>query len=240
MDKLIYDNLIISVREFMVLSALCGLSRVDLPIKGKQEAPDQKDVNLVLFQLYQKQILVMEEPNEYRLNPEIQKLFAEIKEAGYVIESYGIDKHNSLLLFSSQKIITAELSDNDRDAVKLRFVSRNRLSEELYSQKLLPLEKETKEEKFLKKEIAVLHDKLQKDRSQFIKNNHIDHEALMEYAEANGIRSFFIIKDRQSDIEKVLILLIDCGVWDCIARFEGDCLETRYYTQKLIEEFLLL
>lgn len=242
MDKLIYDNIIISVKEFMVLSALCGIKEIDFPMKKKQRPPDQKEVNLVLFQLYQKRILEMEDTNTYRLEPEIQKLFMEIKEAEYEIQAYSLEKKNPLLFFSGSEIVALELSENDREALKMHRVSRKRLVEELYSQKILLLEKSVsgENEDFLQKEILALREQIQKEEIQFIKNNHIDYEKLIKYSEVNRVYSFFIIKDRRSGTEKMVILLMDRGIWDCAVCFEADRLEIRYYTEKGMEDFLLL
>ncbi|MDO5799524.1 MAG: hypothetical protein Q4Q33_10845 [Eubacteriales bacterium] len=242
MDKLIYDNIIISAKEFMVLSALCGIKKIDFPMKKKQRPPDQKEVNLVLFQLYQKQILEMEDQHTYRLDSEIQKLFMEIKEADYEIQAYSLGKKNPLLFFSGSEIVAIELSENDREALKMRRVSRKRLLEELCSQKILPLEKSAPggNEEFLQKEILALREQIQKEKIQFIKNDHIDYEKLIKYSEMNRVYSFFIIKDHGSGAEKMVILLMDRGIWDCAVCFEAGHLEIEYYTEKGMEEFLLL
>lgn len=240
MNKLIYDNFIISVKEFIVLSALCGISEIDFPMKKKQDAPDQKEVNLVLFHLYQKKILRMVDHHTYGLAPQIQTIFTKIKNAEYEIQAYSLEKQRSLLFFAGKEIVTIELSENDREALKLHCVSRKKFTEELCSQKLLPSEKNAKEEEFLQKKISILYEQLQKEQSQFIKNKQTDHGALLKYSQTNRVRSFFIIKDCRTNTEKTLILLIDCGIWDCMACFETDRLEVRYYTEKGIEKLLLL
>lgn len=240
MSKLIYDNLIISVREFMVLAALCGMTRIDFPMKKKQEAPDQKEVNLIFFQLYQKQLLRMKEQNTYELDSEIQRIFTEIKDSEYEIQAYSLERQSPLLFFVGEEIITIELSENDREALKLHCVSRKRFTEELCSQKLLPLENSGKGEGILEEEIKALHKQIQTDSWQFIRNHQVDCRTLMKYSKENRVRSFFIIKDRQSDREKGLLLILDCGIGDCMAYLEADSLKTGYYTEAEAKEALLI
>lgn len=239
MNRLICDNLIISAGEFMVLSALCGITKVDFPMKKRQEIPDQKEVNLILFQLYQKQILRMDGQHTCSLNPEIKKIFEGIKKAVYEVQIHSLEKQNPLVVFAGKEPVVAELSENDREALKFHCISGESFLKELRTRNILPSEKEPKSGVSLQEENPELYEQIRKKYQTFIQNAHVDHAGLLECLKQRELRAFFIIRDRQSDTEKAVVLLLDCGIWDCTVYMEPGHMEISYYTEREMQEILL-
>ena len=242
MNKLIYDNVIISVREFMVLSALCGITRVELPMKKKQDLPDQKEVNLLLFQLYQKQILKKEEQAAYSLEPGIKNIFMNIKSADNEIQVYYPAEKSLLLLFPGKDIVTMELSDNDIEAVKLHCISREKFIEELCKKNILPKKESGKSRNDLRTENPALYREIKEKCRHFMKTGKVEYDRYHKYSGSGSVRISFLIKERETDIEKKQILLFDCGLWDCMAAadLETDHMEAGYYTKKWLRNLLLM
>ena len=76
MNKFIFSSYVFSCQEFMVLSALTGIRKMNILMEEKEEELNPKTVNLILFQLYQKGIMSWKDETSYTLKPGIMKMQA--------------------------------------------------------------------------------------------------------------------------------------------------------------------
>ncbi|MCD8103780.1 MAG: hypothetical protein LUF35_01955 [Lachnospiraceae bacterium] len=137
MSDLTYRSFLLSGREFMVLSAFMGIERVHMLIEQQPELPDRKELSLTLFGLYQKGLLCWEN-GICGPKPEIRSLFRDIRSSEKELQVFHRKENAPLLCYWDESSVLTELSENDRDRIRLHGLRKNDLLEELKERGILP------------------------------------------------------------------------------------------------------
>ena len=139
MNDLVYRSYLFSCQEFMVLSACVGIESLHVLLEKKQGISDMDELNLTVFQLYQKGILCWKNENYYELKPEIRILFQNMKLACKELQIYTKKGSSPLLCFLGEYTVVTELSDNDKDAIKIHGLCREEFLTELCDRGIIPV-----------------------------------------------------------------------------------------------------
>lgn len=239
MNKFIFSSYVFSCQEFMVLSALNGIRKMDILMEEKEGELSPKTVNLILFQLYQKGIMSWKDEASYTLKPEIRSLFLDMREAKKEIQIYGKNRKSPLLCYMGENLAVTELSENDREAIKIHSVSRGDFLEELRERGLVPKQRSVAPaDSELAPELLVL---IQKRCADFRKGESLQVEKLQEVLEKEDwLSTLFLIGDSGEEQEKKAVLILDCGLWDCVVYMEKERFRAEYYSAESLRSILQL
>lgn len=240
MNKCIFNNYIFPYQEFMVLSALTGLDKLNILMDKKKEELNQKSVNQILFQLYQKEIICWKAEKLYELNPKIRSLFLNIKESKRELQIYGKNQKSPFLCYLGKEFVVTELSENDRNAIKIHGISQQNFIKELQDRGFIPVENENAdfdmeesliqgiEEEFWVKNLLKSMEKTNFQMNQF--------PQIME--EEEHVQTTFSIYDKKKKWEKQDVFLLDCGIKDCIMFRENGTVRFAGYSAEKLKDIL--
>lgn len=239
MNKFIFSSYVFSCQEFMVLSALTGIRKMNILMEEKEEELNPKTVNLILFQLYQKGIMSWKDETSYTLKPEIRSLFLDMKEAKKELEIYGKNRKSPMLCYMGEKLAVTELSENDREAIKIHSVSRTDFLEELRERGLVPKQRESVPlECEPSPEILEL---VQRRCYGFQKDGILQVKKMQEILEKEDwLTALFLSCERENEQQKRVVLILDCGLWDCVVYMENGRFRAEYYSEENLRSILQL
>ena len=239
MNKFIFSSYVFSCQEFMVLSALTGIRKMNILMEEKEEELNPKTVNLILFQLYQKGIMSWKDETSYTLKPEIRSLFLDMKEAKKELEIYGKNRKSPMLCYMGEKLAVTELSENDREAIKIHSVSRTDFLEELRERGFVPKQRESVPlEGEPSPEVLEL---VQRRCYGFQKDGILQVKKMQEILEKEDwLTALFLSCERENEQQKRAVLILDCGLWDCVVYMENGGFRAEYYSEENLRSILQL
>ena len=240
MNKCIYSNYVFSCQEFMVLSALTGLDKLNILMDEKEVKLNQKAINLILFQLYQKGIIRWKAEELYELNPEIRSLFLEIKESERELQIYGKNQKSPLLCYLGKEIVITELSETDSNAIKIHEISHQNFIKELQDRGFVPQENgeagSAMEEDILQEGRAEFLCKCLLDLGEDINSRKNQFRKIME--EEEQVLTVFNVYARKKEWEQNAVFLLDCGLKDYIMFRKNEMVQYQDYSAKSLETIL--
>ncbi|MCD7884781.1 MAG: hypothetical protein LUI87_13920 [Lachnospiraceae bacterium] len=137
MSDLTYRSFLLSEQEFMVLSAFTGIEKVHMLIEKQPDLPDRKELSLTIFGLYQKGLLHWEN-GTCGPKSEIRDLFCNIRSSQKELLVFHREENAPLLCYWADSSVLTELSENDRDKIKLHGLSKNDFLSEMKERGILP------------------------------------------------------------------------------------------------------
>lgn len=215
----------------MVLSALTGMKRVNLLMEDHTTELDQKSVNLILFQLYQKKFLYWKKEGTYTIRPEIRFLFEKMRDARKELQIYIQGKNSPLLCYYGKEVVITEVSENDRAAIKVHALSENEFMNELKERGIVPSRKQIAYGKELCEEKNRLLDEMKKNCGSFLEKVFSQQNKLCETInQEEWIKSIFLFYDRSDEAEWKAVFILDSGLWDYLVYVEKDKMLADYFS----------
>lgn len=238
MSDLVYRSYLFSRDEFLVLSAYIGMETLHILFENKAEPLDRKKINLVIFQLYQKEILRWEKENFYELKSEIKELFRKMKDSRWELQVYSEKKGSPLLCFLNQDVIVTELSENDKDRIRIYCLSKEAFLKELYDRGILP-EQNFRNSGFLEEEIPTNWSILLENCRVWLEDGQDLHENLRKLLwEEEDLLAFATVFNREDGTYEEAVLVLKGERQDCLGRVKRDSVQTEYDTEECIKKFL--
>nr|WP_296042323.1 hypothetical protein [uncultured Blautia sp.] len=250
MNELLNDNYILSSREFLTLAFLTGIQKISLPVQNKPQPLDEKETYQLLFQLYQKKVLCWKDNGQYTLTVGLKEIFSQIKTATQELRIYYPGKKSPVQCFGDRNIVVTELSENDRDSLRVCKLSPVDFFLKMQEKKVFPVQKISDKKEFLQKE-SLSKESLQKENPELwetllqkyrnlLLTHHENTENLFELFDTDpAIRSFVIIYDRKIQQEKGFLLLLNNGIHNIMLYLENNNMTAEYYSEKILREILL-
>lgn len=240
MSDLVYKNYLLTSKEFMVLSACVGMNKLHILLENKPEEITRKELNLIIFQLYQKGILYWKNEDFYDLKPEIRAMFRDMKHSKKELQVYSEKRGSPLLCFWNEYMVVTELCENEKDTIRIHSQQSNDFIRELCERGIFP-ERDSQEFGTVNKENSMVLENFYKDSSKFMREGEIQYESLQELlSESNELSAFITINDSRSGMDQSVILILDYGMFDCIALIENDSIQIDYYTVENLKRLLML
>ncbi len=241
MNELLYDNYILSNREFLTLAFLTGIQKLSLPVQSKPQPLDEKEMYQLLFQLYQKKVLCWKDNGQYTLTDGLKKIFSQIKTADQELQIYYPGKKSPLQCFCGRDIIVTELSENDRDSLRICKLSQVDFFLKMQEKKVFPVQKTPDKKESLQKENPELWENLLQKYRSLLLTYHGNTGNFFELFDMDPtICSLVIIYDRKIQQEKGVLLLLNSGVYNIMLYLEKNNMEAEYYSEKTVRDILLL
>ena len=250
MNELLNDNYILSSREFLTLAFLTGIQKISLPVQNKPQPLDEKETYQLLFQLYQKKVLCWKDNGQYTLTVGLKEIFSQIKTATQELRIYYPGKKSPVQCFGDRNIVVTELSENDRDSLRVCKLSPVDFFLKMQEKKVFPVQKISDKKEFLQKE-SLSKESLQKENPELwetllqkyrnlLLTHHENTENLFYLFDTDpAIRSFVIIYDRKIQQEKGFLLLLNNGIHNIMLYLENNNMTAEYYSEKILREILL-
>lgn len=237
MSNIIYKNYVFSSQEFMVLSACVGIEKIPVLFAKDPRQPDEGELAQTIFELYQKGILVCEDDGSYSLQPDVRILFQDMKAAQKELHIYSKKTGGPLLCFWDENAVVTELSGSDKSAVKMHSLPSSELLEELKDRGILP-ERDSKElGQTMGEDAGALCAAFLKDSPAPLQEGHMQYELLEELLEKKrDLFAFITIYDRTLEENQGAILILNCGLTDCIAFMGDGMVHTCYYALEDLRE----
>lgn len=238
MCNLVYKNFIFSVQEFMVLCAWTGIEQLHILQGSQQEKMEIGELNLVLFQLYQKEILYWNN-DTYELKQEVAQLFRDIGSAGAELQIYTRTNGSPLLCFSGTHMIVMELSENDTDAVKVHRLQEYKFFAELRNKGMLPLRDSQELEGTTQREDYEAWCSILGKRPNLMANGCILYDRLQELIrDANDLWAAITFCDRKNGQDRGVVLIAEQEFSDCLIYIADDVVRADYYTLDSLRQLL--
>lgn len=211
MNDLLVCSYVFSCQEFLVLAALTGMKRVRLLAEEQIEEPDQKMVNLVLFQLYQKKLLTWKREETYAIQPEIRLVFGKMKAAEKEIHIYTRESR-PLLCFWGEDVVVAETSDHDRAAMKVHALSKQAFWEELQERRITPAQEQTG---YGPEQTASLLAEMQKRCRTLLWGDFWQQKRFPELLQREDwVKTIFLLRRGEGEAASEAVFILDGGLWD--------------------------
>lgn len=240
MNELLNDNYILSSREFLTLAFLTGIQKISLPVQNKPQPLDEKETYQLLFQLYQKKVLCWKDNGQYTLTVGLKEIFSQIKTATQELRIYYLGKKSPVQCFCDRNIVVTELSENDRDSLRVCKLSPVDFFLKMQEKKVFPVQKIPDKKEFLQKENPELWEALLQKYRNLLLTHHENTENLFELFDTDpAIRSLVIIYDRKIQQEKGFLLLLNSGIHNIMLYLENNNMTAEYYSEKTLREILL-
>lgn len=238
MCNLVYKNFIFSVQEFMVLCAWTGIEQLHILQGSQQEKMGGEELNLVLFQLYQKEILYWNN-DTYELKQEVAQLFRDIRFASAELQIYTRTSRSPLLCFYGTYMIVMELSGNDTDAVKVHRLQEYDFFAELRNKGMLPLRDSQEMEGTAQREDCEAWCSILGKRSNLMENGCILYDRLQELLrDAKDLWVAITIHDRKSGQDRGVVLIAEQDFSDCLICIADSVVRADYYTLDSLSQLL--
>ena len=240
MNELLNDNYILSSREFLTLAFLTGIQKISLPVQNKPQPLDEKETYQLLFQLYQKKVLCWKDNGQYTLTVGLKEIFSQIKTAAQELRIYYPGKKSPVQCFCDRNIVVTELSENDRDSLRVCKLSPVDFFLKMQEKKVFPVQKIPDKKESLQKENPELWETLLQKYRNLLLTHHENTENLFELFDTDpAIRSLVIIYDRKIQQEKGFLLLLNSGIHNIMLYLENNNMTAEYYSEKTLREILL-
>lgn len=241
MNEVVYKKHLFSSREFMLLSAYAGMKQVPVLFYQEPEPMNEKEMNLTIFQLYQKGVLRCEEGNTCTVETEVRSMLRTLKYAEYILKIYSRNHNSPLLCFIYQNVLITELSVNEHDTIKLYMLSKAEFLQELMEQAIVPrTDSQGMNNPDMENGCETLSEFLQQisdaGSRQLPKDEVV--EALLDKNEnfVTGI----IVSDVRLEQNRGVFFILDCGIFDGYVSLDGRIAETGCFTMERLEQFLEL
>lgn len=238
MNDFVYKSYLFSSQEFMVLSACAGVDKIHLLFESRSEQLTQKELNLMVFRLYQRGILYWKDENSYELKPEIRVLLRDMKNAGKELRVYSQKSGSPLLCFWDDYVVVMELSGNDKDTIKIHSLPKNDFLTELCDRGILPLRNRQETGELMeagdsgwKEFLRGTPDLMQKGQIMYAQLQ----ELLMKKEE---LLAFVAVYDKKFGKAQGIILILNYGIYDYAVFISDDDVRADYYTPENLKRFL--
>lgn len=228
MDDFVYKSYLLSGQEFMVLSACAGMGSSPVLSESFAGQISKKELELTVFQLYQKEIIFWKDEKSYEMKPELWELFQTMKASRKELQIYPKRGSGPLLCFWADYVVIMELSGNDKNTIKLHGSSRKMFFEELRDREILPARSSGEMESldgpspFDCGSAGVI------EGGQF--------RRLLN--ENDELEAGMLIYDRYSKKNAGNVLLLDNGIGDDMVLIRDESVQTVRYSPRQLEAFL--
>ncbi len=234
MSELIYKSFLFTREELMVAGALSGMKKLACLLEDSGRELSGEELNRVVFTLYQKGFLLYKRGKEWKLDPEIEILFAGIRDARRELDIYSPGMGGPLLCFQKEDLVVMEVSGNDKSAVLIHFCPAAAFPQELNDRGLVPirdsLEAEPEEGRF---------DDLLESVSSLLRPDASPEEIMRTRLLCQEeVTAGILARDPHSREVESALVLADAGIadWIFLARPDGVRMET--YTLEALKGFL--
>lgn len=234
MGELAYRSYFFSSQEFMVLSACSGMEGMHILFEEPPAKLSREELNVILFGLYQRGILYWKDESSYALKPEIRMMFEDMKSSKKELQIYFEKGGSPLLCFWNAHTVITELSENDKNTIKIHSLSEHDFFRELCDRGILPARDSQEIGDFTG--IGVWQKRL-----QLVQDGSIRYEALQRLLhEEDGLPAYMTVYDRKSGRDQGVILILDCGISDGMAFVEDNSVQTLWYSLDNLKKLLML
>lgn len=239
MNDLAYVNYLFSRQELMVLSACSGMDTLSTFAGTNLEPPDKKEMNKIIFGLYQKGILKWRTRNTWTLSPAVRPLFQSMKLSGKELQICSSDRADLLLCFLGDDVVVMELSRNDQDMVKLHRLPADGLYMELCDRGILPVEGSQEAGNAADEEGEEPWQRFLRDCPELMKEGKIQHQEVRRLLkEREEMMSYITVRDTVSGQDQGILLILEYGIADGIICVGDGFATGAYYTPELLKAFL--
>ncbi len=239
MSELVYKSYLFSTKEFMILCALTGIEEIDMFGESTRCEMDEEEVNQNVFQLYQKGILYCGEEDFWKVKPEIRSLFRDMRDAEKEMQIFSRKRGGPLLCFGEEPLIIVEVSQNDRDAVKMHRQTSDSFFMELCDRGILPERDSLEMEEAAEDEESGAWGQLLESLSDLIRNGQPVYEKLEKILrEREELLLSAVVGSRKLKSDWRAISVVDLGIADWLVYAGNDSVRTDYYTMDRLRAFL--
>ncbi|MDO4634029.1 MAG: hypothetical protein Q4B01_09255 [Eubacteriales bacterium] len=241
METLAYKSYILSKREFMVAAALAGLEMLDLPFSEEDRAEkplsEDRELNLTLFSLYQKEILRWKGEQSYEVSAEMQQILEELKNADTVLTVYAADTDVPFLChLGSQTVVTESDGERERN-IRLGRMTYEQLREKLI-ERCFPEVSEKTEKEYI--DAPELGRAFLLENADLAVRGRISSEELQRVLKEETVLYAAILSENprrgEEETQNVLLFLAEHGKRSAIL-FDGKVFQILECTPELIRHF---
>ncbi len=241
MSDLIIKNYLFSSEEFMVLSACVGIEKLPVLFESDPRQPDRDELDHTIFQLYQKGILTWENDSSYELRQDVRTLFLDMKTAKKELHIYSKKTGGPLLCFWNEYVVVTELSGNDWGAVKVHSLQSKEFLDELRDRRILPERDCAQFKETIDRESEKRCNDFLQESPAMLQDGHMKYELLEELLEkTRDLFAFIAVYDRVLEQNQGVILILNCGIADCIAYVGDGHTYLCYYTEEELRRLFQL
>ncbi len=138
MCEMLYNDLLFSSQELMVMFALSGVDRLPLPVDAAPANMSERDVELQVFGMFQRGLFFWDDAGACKWRPDVGKMVQDIRSAKEHLRIDAKENAETLVCFCSEEVAILEKSENDADAIRVHTTPRNFLIQELRERGILP------------------------------------------------------------------------------------------------------
>lgn len=239
MSELVYKSCLFSSEEFMILCALTGIEEINMFGESGRREMDEEEADRNVFQLYQKGILYYGEEGSWKVKPEIRSLFRDMRDAEKEMQIFSRKRGGSLLCFGEEHLIIVEVSQNDRDAVRMHRQTAESFFMELCDKGMLPERDSLEMEEAAEDEESGAWGQLLASLSDLIRNGRPAYDKLEKILqEREELLLSVVVSNRKLKSDWKAISVVDLGISDWIVYAGNDSVRTDYYTMDRLRAFL--
>ena len=240
MSDLIYKNYLFTCREWMVLAAFAGMKQGRLLFESEPEPLGRKELNLTVFQLYQKGILHWKDGGICELEPEIRLLLRDMKNAEKELQIYSKRKNSPLLCFWGDGTVVMEMSENEKGMLAVHRLERNGFLAELCDREILFPEMEEETEELLREKREAVLQEFRGKCMQLMAGENIRYEALLSFLQGQEeVVSVITVSGGKNKCSQGILFLLDCGVCDGMIYLTGNSFQTSRYSVDDVKTILM-
>lgn len=230
MSELLYKSYLFSTKEFMVLSALAGMEELKVFAEKESGNMGEEELNLTVFQLYQKGVLYWKDGG-WNINPEVYSLLRNVKESERELQIYSGIGRGPLLCYGQDPLVILELSEHDKDAVRLHPQTRDGFFVELRDRGILPERDSAELEDLEDNERSGVRGKLLERLGELTRDGQIDYGNLKKLLQERWdlIACLFLFDRKEKNVRSV-IAIADGGISDWLLCIRNGNVQAERYT----------